>query len=155
TPTQSAILVLDYQGHTLPGWPIVTGTTSESSPIVADVSGDGVPDILFGGESGLLFGWSWTGQALPGFPLTVGDFIRSVPTADDVDNDGNINLVLMDWNKNLYIWDFPVPYVKSAAQWPMLKHDVQRSGWFSYRPRTPTDVSPGDGEPRTDRVPAA
>jgi hypothetical protein len=153
---QSQVLVLNWQGQVLPGWPIIAGGyTSESSPIVADVSGDGVPDILFGNEGGLLYGWTWTGQNVPGFPLTVGDFIRSVPTADDVDGDGGIDLVLMDWNKNLYIWDFPVPYNKAAAQWPMLKHDVQRTGLYGYRVDEATDVGPGTGDPGTARIPQA
>ncbi len=151
---QSQLLVLNSQGQTLPGWPIITGGfTSESSPIVADVSGDGVPDIMFGNEGGLLYGWTWTGQSLPGFPLTVGDFIRSVPTAEDVDGDGGIDLVLMGWDKNLYIWDFPVPYNRAAAQWPMLKHDAQRSGLYGYRIDEPTDAGPGSGDPVAARAP--
>jgi hypothetical protein len=155
TSTQSQVRVLNHLGQTLPGWPIIPGGhTSESSPIVADVSGDGVPDILFGNEGGLLYGWSWTGQNLQGFPLTVNDFIRSVPYADDVDADGSIDVVLMGWNKNLYIWDFPVPYSKNAAQWPTLKHDQSRSGLFGYRIDQPTDT--GDDEPPAPaRVPAA
>jgi FlgD Ig-like domain len=147
--------VLNSQGQTLPGWPIIAGGfTSESSPIVADVSGDGVPDILFGNEGGLLYGWTWTGQNVAGFPLTVNDFIRSVPTADDVDGDGSIDLVLMGWDQNLYIWDFAAPYNKAAAQWPMLKHDMQRSGLYGYRVDDATDVGPGT-DPQPARIPAA
>ena len=154
TVSQSQVRVLNHLGQTLPGWPILAGGfTSESSPIVADVSGDGVADILFGNEGGLMYGWSWTGQNLAGFPLTVGDFIRSVPYASDVDNDGGIDVVLMGWNKNLYIWDFPAPYNAAAAQWPTLKHDQSRSGLFGYRVDQTTDV--GDGDPQVDRVPAA
>jgi WD40 repeat protein len=145
TPTLSAVQVYNYQGNLLPGWPIIVGGfTSESSPIVADVSGDGVPDILFGNEGGLLYGWNKNGVNLPGFPLTVGDFIRSVPVADDVDGDGSINLVLTGWDKNVYIWNFTAPFNQNAAQWPMLKHDVQRSGLYKYRIDSPTDVGPGD-----------
>lgn len=152
---QSEVRVLNSQGQTLPGWPIIPGGfASESSPIVADVSGDGVPDILFGNEGGLLYGWTWTGQNVAGFPLTVNDFIRSVPTADDVDGDGGIDLVLMGWDQNLYIWDFAAPYNKAAAQWPMLKHDMQRSGLYGYRIDEATDAGPG-ADPQPARVPAA
>jgi len=154
TASQSQVRVLNHLGQTLPGWPIVPGGfTSESSPIVADVSGDGVPDILFGNEGGLLYGWSWTGQNLAGFPLTVGDFIRSTPYANDVDGDGGIDVVLMGWNKNFYIWDFPAPFNAAAAQWPTLKHDQSRSGLYGYRIDQPTD-SGGDDDPVTQRVPA-
>jgi hypothetical protein len=150
--SQSGVRVYNHQGVLRPGWPqAVGGFASESSPIVADLSGDGIPDILFGNEGGLLYGWDRDGNHLAGFPLTVGDFIRSTPTADDVDGDGGIDLVLAGWDRNVYIWDSPVPYVKAAAQWPTLKHDAQRSGLYGYQPPTPTDAGE---EPATQRVPA-
>jgi hypothetical protein len=65
----SSVSVYDYQGNLRPGWPIlVGGHTSESSPIVADVSGDGIPDILFGNEGGLIYGWNRDGVNLAGLP---------------------------------------------------------------------------------------
>ena len=91
-----------------------------------------------------------TGSKLAGFPLTVGDFIRSVPFADDVDGDGGIDLVLSGWDKNVYIWDFPVPYVKAAAQWPTLRTTSQRSGFYEHHITSPTDVEPGP-----EAIPAA
>ena len=147
---QCTIRIYDWQGNVRPGWPKVIGSTSESSPIVADFSGDGVPDVLFGGEGGLLYGWDKNGIEIPGFPLSVGDFIRSVPFADDVDGDGDIDLVLSGWDKNVYIWDFQVPYVKLAAQWPTLSHDAQRSGYYDHHIVNPTDTEPGP-----ERSPAA
>jgi hypothetical protein len=152
TVSQSRVRVLDWQGNLRPGWPRPTGgVSSESSPIVADFSGDGVPDILFGNESGQLFGWDASGADLAGFPLTVGDFIRSTPYAADVDGDGGIDLVLSGWDKNLYVWDFPVPYVEAAAQWPTLKHDSQRTANFDHHPGQTTDVGP---DPVAARLPA-
>jgi hypothetical protein len=145
TPTLSTVRIYDYQGNVMPGWPKSPGPyPSESSPIVADVSGDGVPDVLFGNEGGLLYGWNFDGTELAGFPLTVGDYIRSTPFADDVDGDGSIDLVLSGWDKNVYIWDFPVPYSAAAAQWPTIKHDVQRSSYYGHYVNAPTDVEPSD-----------
>ena len=46
-----SIRVYNYLGQMLPGWPKNLSNTSESSPIVADFSGDGVPDILFGKQN--------------------------------------------------------------------------------------------------------
>jgi len=151
--SQSGVRVYDHLGVLRPGWPqLVGGFSSESSPIVADLSGDGVPDILFGNEGGLLYGWDRDGNAIDGFPLSVGDFIRSTPTADDVDGDGDIDLVLAGWDRNVYIWDSPVPYVRAAAQWPTLKHDVERTGSYDYRPRMPTDADPAPVVARVPRV---
>jgi len=143
--TNSSIRVYDYLGNVRPGWPIPTdGFTSESSPIVADFSGDGVPDIVFGGEEGLLRGWDRNGVELQGFPIFTGDFVRSVPTATDLDGDGGIDLVYAGWDRKVYAWDFGVAWNAAAAQWPTLAHDNQRSGYFARHVDGPTD-SDGPG----------
>lgn len=143
--TQSSVRVYSHTGQLLPGWPrFVDSHTSESSPIVADFSGDGVPDIVFGNENSLLYGWDKNGNTLPGFPLTVGGEVRSTPFAADLDGDGTINLVLAGWDQNLWIWDFTAPFVRAAAQWPTFKHDAQRTGYYSHTEQTPTGTA---GEP--------
>jgi hypothetical protein len=132
-PSLSRIQVYDSTGNLVPGWPrSVGGVVSESSPIVADFSGDGVSDIVFGNEGGLLYGWDWHGVPLPGLPITIGDFVRATPFATDIDADGDIDLALVAWDKAVYVWDFGVPWSEAAAQWPTLKHDVQRSGQYGY-----------------------
>jgi hypothetical protein len=133
-PGLSRVQVYDHLGNVLPGWPrAVGGTNSEASPIVADFSGDGVADVLFGNDSGFLYAWDWHGTPLAGFPITVGDFIRATPFAGDIDGDGEIDLVLTGWDRNVYVWDFPHPWSAAAAQWPTLKHDVHRSGQRDFR----------------------
>jgi hypothetical protein len=139
--SQCAVRIYDAQGAVLPGWPIlVDAHASESSPIVADFSGDGVSDIVFGNEGGLLYGWDWHGNDLAGFPINVGGEIRAVPYADDIDDDGDIDLALAGWDQNLWVWDFVAPFDAAAAQWPTFKHDAQRTGYYAHRPWTPTDV---------------
>lgn len=143
----TGVRVYDYQGNVKTGWPRTTNLhSSESSPIVADVSGDGIPDILFGNEDGKIFGWDRDGNNLAGFPLSVGDFVRSTPFADDVDGDGDIDMVLAGWDKNLWIWDFNAPFSKTAAQWPTFQHDPERTGNYTHRAQTPTNV----GDPGND-----
>ncbi len=139
--TQAAVRVYNHTGQLRPGWPrFVDNHTSESSPIVADFSGDGIPDIVFGNEGALIYGWDKDGVTLPGFPLTVNGEVRSTPSADDIDGDGDIDLLLAGWDKNLWIWDFPAPYAAAAAQWPTFKHDPQRTGYFGHTAVSPTDV---------------
>ncbi len=56
----------------LPGFPINLGTSGEGSPKMADIDGDGVRDLVFGGTDGLLHVWSLkSGQPVevPGFPV--------------------------------------------------------------------------------------
>jgi hypothetical protein len=150
----SSIRVYDFQGNVRPGWPVLTnGFTSESSPIVADFSGDGVPDIVFGNEEGFIRGWNASGAELQGFPLHVGDYVRSVPAAGDIDGDGSIDLVLAGWNRSVYAWDFSAPWNAAAAQWPTLAHDNQRTGYYGNRVDGPTDA--GGGGPQVTGPPPA
>ena len=103
------------------------------------------PDVLFGNEGGLLYGWDRNGVELAGFPLSVGDFIRSTPFADDVDGDGGIDLVLMGWDKNVYIWDFPVPYVprrRSGRRCRTMRHAAVPGGSTVRRPTPPEPSGP-------------
>ena len=97
--TSSQLYVFRSNGTIYPGWPQPTYTDSESSPIVADFDGDAIPDIVFGGQDGVLRGWKRDGTELLGFPLAIGDFVRGTPAVGDVDGDGSLDLVLAAWDK--------------------------------------------------------
>jgi WD40 repeat protein len=116
------------------------GDRSESSPVLADVDGDGLVDIVVGGEAGLVHAWRQDGQLIDGFPLTVGDFVRSTPTLCDLDGDGDTELVLAGWDQTVYAWDLTGTWNAATALWPTYAHDVQRSG-SSYTPQTPTNAN--------------
>jgi WD40 repeat protein len=115
------------------------GDRSESSPVLADVDGDGAADVLVGGESGLVQAWRMDGTVLDGFPLTVGDFVRSTPALADFDADGDAEILLAGWDRNVYVWDLGSTWNASAALWPTYAHDMQRSG-SSSTPLLPTDA---------------
>jgi hypothetical protein len=104
------------------------GNISESSPILADVDGNGSIDVVVGGESGVINAWSLGGQQLDGFPLTVNDFVRSTPFFGDVDGDGGADLVLAGWDRTVYVWDLAAPYVPARAPWPTYCRNAARTG---------------------------
>ena len=151
-PTQSKLHVLRWDGSNYPGWPQPTYFESESSPIVADFDGDALPDLVFGGQEGVLRGWKRDGSELLGFPLSVGDFIRGTPAAGDIDGNGKIDLVLAAWDRTVYAWDFPAPWNPAAALWPAYLHDAQRTGRYGFIVSDATDA--GDGDPATSAPPA-
>jgi len=66
-------------GKELPGWPVAEDPSSTpvgrvkagfiSTPAVADLNGDGTPEVVVGGLDGKVYAWQATGQALPGWPV--------------------------------------------------------------------------------------
>src|SRR5262249_33016065 len=65
--TLSTLYVFDYAGNTLLAKPL--DLNSQSSPILADVDGDGQIDIVYGGEGGVLHAWNLAGVERAGFPI--------------------------------------------------------------------------------------
>ncbi|NOT34597.1 MAG: hypothetical protein HOP12_10560 [Candidatus Eisenbacteria bacterium] len=108
----------------------LTNAASESSPVVADISGDGIPDIVMGDENTRLNAISGTGAALPGFPIVLNGEVRGAPGLCDCDGDGLSEVVLAGWDQNLYLWDYDFPFSPAGTPaWPQFHHDALRTGF--------------------------
>ena len=75
--------VRDDQLNDVPGWPKYSAKGFFSSPALADLDGDGVPEILAGSEAGKLFAWHPDGGQARGFPVDLGARIWASPTVLD------------------------------------------------------------------------
>ena len=84
------------------GFPI-DGMAIKSSPVIADIDGNMVNEILFGSVNGMLYGYMVEGQEIPGFPFSAGGDIRSSPAVADVDNDGGNEVIFGSSYGSLYI----------------------------------------------------
>ncbi|MBI5838038.1 MAG: VCBS repeat-containing protein [Candidatus Eisenbacteria bacterium] len=137
--TDGHLRALDHLGHDLPGWGNVRyatayasyAGTSESSPVVADLDGDGSLEILEGAEDAMLYGFRADGTVLGGFPLRVGGEIRSSPAVWDLGNTGQASIVLSCWDKFVYVWDYPGGFSPARAPWPMFRHDDMHTGLYA------------------------
>jgi hypothetical protein len=107
--------------------------------VIADVDGNGSPDVVLGNETQYIRAWSASGQALAGFPLKTGDALRSVPTVEDVDQDGDVDLVASGWDKNVYVWDFTGSWNAGNAPWPRFHANVHNNGRIGYAVPTPVE----------------
>jgi hypothetical protein len=150
--TDGAVYVYNRNGTILPPWNGVRYTTltsgaSESSPVVADINGDGLNDVVCGGEEGQLTALSGAdGSVLPGFPIQLAGEVRGTPALADIDKDGKTEIVLAGWDKNIYVWDYDFPFSPGKTPpWPQFHHDARRTGFASAPLFVGVGDGPGDG----------
>jgi hypothetical protein len=103
-----------YNGGPLPGFPVYTYDTSLSAPALGDVDGDGLPEIVFGGDmdggqplpaGGYLWVVNGDGTTNPGYPTGLSsEVIWSSPALADLDLDGDLDIVV-GTGRNFYTGD--------------------------------------------------
>jgi len=168
--TNGKVYVYDRNGALNPSFTNARYSTlidgaSESSPVVADINGDGLPDVVMGDENGVLNGISGTGQLLPGFPIQLGGEVRGVPAVCDCDGDGKSEIVVSAWDRKTYVWDYDFLFSPNGPPpWPQFQHDARRTGLASSLvfldapvPGTPAgpvriELAPPEPNPARDRV---
>jgi hypothetical protein len=132
--TNGGIYVWDRNGAIVSPWFGVRYSSlgvnaSESSPVVADIDGDGHPDIVMGGEDNTLAALNGSGQMMPGFPIILEGEVRGTPAVCDCDADGMTEIVLAGWDKLLHVWDYDFPFSPGQTPpWPQFHHDARRTG---------------------------
>jgi hypothetical protein len=111
----------------------LTNGASESSPVVADLNGDGWNDILMGGEDTQVSAFSGNGGGLlAGFPIVLAAELRGTPAVGDLDADGMTEIVVSGWDRKVYVWDYDFPFSPGGVPpWPQFHHDAARTGFAS------------------------
>ncbi len=137
------IVAWDPSGNVLPGWSNVwMGGPTEASPVVADLDGDGSPEILAGAEDRKLYAFHADGTPVDGFPIETGAEIRGSPAVWDLNGDGKTEIAVAGWDHMLHVWSSPGSFVASGMAWPMWRHDNWRTGLFTFPVLTAVDSLP-------------
>jgi len=111
-----------------------------SSPVMGDVDGDGLPEIVCTSESGLVYAVSGQGLVIDGFPLTTGSGLAVTPLLADIDLDGDTDILAVSRGGWLYAWDVPGVWSERGCPWPALFHDASHTGYME-RPSKSIDYA--------------
>ena len=87
-------------------WPNDTGSAVNSSPVLGDLDGDGVLEIIVGADNNKVYAWKPDGTLMPGWPVTTGDSVRSSPALADLDRDGKLDVIVGSFDNKVYAWNF-------------------------------------------------
>jgi len=88
------------------GWPVGMKVSKSYAPCgiaVADLDGDGSPEVAVASTTGRVYVWSASGEPADGWPVSVGGRVQSKPAAGDLDGDGRPELVVLD-GENGMLW---------------------------------------------------
>jgi subtilisin family serine protease len=129
--------ILDHTGSQLPGWPQTidpqnSGAHIQISPTVADLDGDGSPEVLACNDQNKVFIWRANGTLWTGWPKTIGSFMTNI-AVDDLTGDGQKEIIISTYgsvrvfNTNgVYLPGFPV--FNNATNSPPAIGDVDGDG---------------------------
>jgi hypothetical protein len=105
TPDGGCLHVFRYDGSEVPGFPKCVDQVIESPPSVADIDGDGRPEIVHGTGSyypngtQAIYAWKCDGTPVPGWPiLTDGNSIAS-PAFANLDADPALEVIVATDNR--------------------------------------------------------
>jgi hypothetical protein len=138
TPINSYMRAFDAQSRSpLPGFPSLgQGLDFLGAPVIADVSGDGSPDIIQGGDSSALHAFDSTGRQAAGFPKFDTGWNLYGPSVGDLDGNRRNELAAATREGYLMVWNTKG---KASAndQWWSYRHDERNTGLYGIDTRPP------------------
>jgi len=118
-----ALYALHGDGALLPGWPVSlpandvsSATMARLSPAVADLDGDGFPEVIMGTYANGLHVLRHDGTPLAGWPVAEPAKIVNSPVVGDVDADGTVEIVAATTNGRVFVFEADAT---TAAGWPV------------------------------------
>jgi hypothetical protein len=124
------LYALNSAAASLDNFPVTvrTGFSITSSPVLADVDGDGKVDILVVTQEGRFFAYNTRGKVLPGFPLQLGGNVLTSVTVFRT-TAGYVGIAAASEDHFLYAWETRARYDSTPHPWPMYLHDARHSGF--------------------------
>jgi hypothetical protein len=119
---------------------VLQGLPFLSAPAVADVSGDGRPDVLIATDSAALHAFDGlTGAEVPGFPKWTGGWVLYTPTVADLDDDGKVEVIAQTREGYLHAWRTAGLATANVEAWHY-HQDERNTGHYGTDTRPPAGV---------------
>ena len=118
----------------------IYGLACLSAPAIADVTGDGAPDILQPADSGAMHGWDGvSGQNATGWPKWTGGWGLFTPAVGDIDGDGKVEVAEGTREGWLHVWKTPGLASGDDEAWHWHQND-RNTGHYGDDTRPPAGV---------------
>lgn len=157
----AGIYLFDHDGQRRPGWPMLPSESFTTAPVLADLDGDRILEIIALSESGeMLHVLNEQGFALPGWPVgpIKNSTTRASPIIGDINGDSLPDIVLAspgflaagfrDGDREqlggLRAWRFDGRPIPLGAKTPSLPMESSTASWHRSSPAALADVN-GDG----------
>jgi M6 family metalloprotease-like protein len=150
------LFLMNHNLNTVTNWPydLDQGASADSarwvsSPAMADVDGDGAPEVLVGTLDGDVTAIDAGGTPSPGWPYSVGLAVRSSPTISDFGGDGHMTVIVGGDDGLVYSFFLPEPLSdESSVPWGAYGRDSDLSNVFPMsllgQPVLPDALMPED-----------
>jgi uncharacterized protein (DUF2141 family) len=102
------------------------------NPAIADVDGDGLPEVIAGSGGYWLRAWNIHGVVPMGWPKNTGQWIIASPALGDLDGDGKLEVAVSTREGYLYAWHTTGP-TNGRVDWASFHHDDGNTGNFSTK----------------------
>jgi MYXO-CTERM domain-containing protein len=129
--------------HLLAMWSGKTGNMMPASPLVledysffnsqaiADLNGDGYPEVITGSGGYFLHAWDACGREPEGWPKFTGQWIIPTPAVGDVDGDKKLEVAVGTRDGWLYVWHTKAT-TDSTIEWESFHHDNRNTGNYDF-----------------------
>lgn len=144
------IYAWNIEGQLLDNFPLRVNRRVVGSLLLADVSDDGVNDIVAAltpseNSSGLIAAWDCSGELIDGFPILLerwgSEAFAGAPTIWDIDDDRDLDLIGVTTDRRLLIWDTHGRLTPDA--WLTEKGGMSRTG--VRLPNDPSGIKDDNG----------
>jgi len=127
-------------GEIFDGWPRqIEDIQFLVAPAVADISGDGNTEAIYGSGGYMLYAWDVNGQVAEGWPKLTGNWILGSPAVGDIDGDGYLDVVVATREGWIHAWSTE-GHADQVIEWASLHHDAGNTGDHSLP--LPTQAGP-------------